>query len=169
MRALASIIAVVVLLIGGPAAAAAASIHSLDWLVGHTWRADASVLGGPVSHIDVRYEWAETANYVHFSTKFFAKDDSVVRRYSGNFFYDPSDSQIRMWYVDDAGQIVQGPLSIADNAISMSFTEPDDRGKSVDYRVDLTRRGDAEYIWELFAQTSKGWTKQFSLDYKRLD
>jgi hypothetical protein len=141
----------------------------LDWLAGHAWRADAATLGGPISHIDVRYDWAETANYLHFATNFVANNGSVVRRYSGNFFYDPSESQLRFWYVNDGGQIVQGPFGVVGNVTSLTFKAPDDDGKLVDYRVDLTKRGDAEYVWELFARTAGAWTKRLSLVYKRLD
>jgi|HubBroStandDraft_6_1064221.scaffolds.fasta_scaffold204509_2 hypothetical protein len=153
---------------GAGATTATDSLHGLDWLAGHTWRAKLPA-SGTLSHIDVHYDWAETGNLLQFATRFYTTDGKIVQRYAGNFYYDPGESTLMMWYLNSANTIVHGPVTLAGDTMTMTFQSPDDEGKPAEYRVDVTRTTPAAYRWELFKQDAGSWAKQLSLTYERAD
>ena len=45
-------------------------IHSLSWLVGGVWTADATKLGPGMQRIETRYQWSDNNAYLRFTTHF---------------------------------------------------------------------------------------------------
>lgn len=164
MKRAAGVLAILFFCLLAPAHAAPSDmIHQLDWLVGKTWSADTTGMPGKTAHIDVRYEWAATGNFVQFNTKFVERDGSVTRRYAGNFFYDPAKNGLAMWYMDQDNAIVQAPVQIDGDRMTMTFSQGGDA-----YQVTVTRQNPSLYQWTLFAQVGGAWKQVLTLAYARV-
>lgn len=164
MKSIGGLLAILALCLIAPASAAQTEmIHQLDWLVGKTWSANTAGMPGTTAHIDVRYDWSATANFVQFTTKFVARDGSVARRYAGNFFYDPSKNGLAVWYMDQDNAIVQGPVQIEGALMTIAFSEA-----GVDYQVTVTRQNPSLYQWTLFEKVGAGRKQLLSLAYARV-
>ncbi len=164
MKSTGGLLAILSLCLVAPASAAQPDmIHQLDWLAGKTWSTNTAGMPGATAHIDVRYDWSATGNFVQFNTKFVARDGSVTRRYAGNFFYDPSKNGLAVWYMDQDNTIVQGPVQIEGDLMTITFSE----GR-VDYRVTVTRQNPSLYQWALFGKVGTAWKQVLSLAYARV-
>lgn len=78
---------------------AAKPIAPLSWLVGGTWTADASKMGPGMKQIETRYRWSDNGAYIQFNTHF-VFDKGTAKAYDGNFFWNPDQKSLAMWYMD---------------------------------------------------------------------
>lgn len=140
-------------------AAAPQSLESMSWLIGKTWTAQVS--GGPldVTHIDTRYEWAATENFVQFTTRFVGRDGTVKRSYAGMFYFDPMGGPT-LWYMDSDGLITTGPVTVKPDGMQMTFNQ-----KGTDYRIDIIKQDARSYQWTLFERKSGRMQKDFALTF----
>src|SRR5215472_867099 len=97
-------------------------IGAMAWLVGGTWTADASKIGAAGMRIETRYQWSDNKAYIRFTTHF-VNDKGAVHRYDGNFFWNPEQSTLAMWYMDPANNITQGPVKIDGDVLEMLFRD----------------------------------------------
>jgi hypothetical protein len=140
-------------------------IAPLAWLVGGTWSADASSLG--LKQIETRYQWSDNDAYIRFTTHFITAQ-ATIRNYDGNFFWNPEQSALAMWYMDARNGITQSAVGVEGNAMTMRFRSTNFEGKPADVRVTVTRRTSDEYNWLLQEALSGGeWKQLASLDYRR--
>ena len=140
-----------------------AMIHQMGWLAGKTWSARVEKMPGRVSHIDVRYDWSATGNFVQFTTKFVENGGGAKRRYAGNFYFDPATGGLAMWYMNQDNVIIKGPVQIQGNRMTMTFAE----GPTA-YRATVTRTNATLYRWVLFQRVGKDWKQLLVLDYARI-
>jgi hypothetical protein len=153
---------------GEPASAVQShnGIQSLAWLVGGVWTADASKLGPGMRRIETRYRWADNNAFVRFTTHF-VSDKADMHTYDGNFFWDPADKSLAMWYMDAQNEIVQGRVEFDGDKLKMSFRAPDFEGKMADLRVTVTRKNSDDYQWSLQEMQDGSWKDLMTLEYVR--
>ena len=141
-------------------------ISALGWLVGGTWTASATNLGSGVQRIETRYQWSDTKNFVRFNTHF-VTDRGIARAYDGNFFWSPNQKTIEVWYMDGDNEIVEGPVRVEGDVLTMTFSTENGEGKMADFRVDVTRRTNDHYHWSLKEKKGDTWTDVLALEYLR--
>jgi hypothetical protein len=142
-------------------------IASLSWLVGGVWTADATKLGPGMLRIETRYQWADNQAYIRFNTHF-VFDKGAQHNYDGNFFWNPSDKTLAVWYMDAQNSITQGPVKLNDNDIIISFRGEDFEGKTADLRVIVTRKNNDNYHWALQEMKGGAWKDLAGLEYLRV-
>jgi len=141
-------------------------IDTLAWLVGGVWTADASQMGGGMQRIETRYTWSDNNAYVRFNTHFIS-DKATMRTYDGQFFWNPDQSALAMWYMDSRNVIIAGPVQVDGDVMQLTFRATDFAGKMADLRVDVTRKTNDHYTWTLLEKKSEAWTTLASLEYLR--
>jgi len=141
-------------------------IDVLQWLVGGVWTADASKMGGGMQRIETRYTWADNNAYVRFNTHF-VMDRGTMKNYDGQFFWNPEQATLSMWYMDAGNSIIQGPVQVDGQVTQLSFRAQDFEGKMADLRVNLTRKTNDDYIWTLEEKAGDAWKPLASLEYLR--
>src|SRR5947209_20601194 len=82
-----------------PATKMPSPMHPVEWLVGGTWTTDMSKMGNGMKSIETRYTWSDNDTFLRFNTHFIT-DKGAIKRYDGNFFYDPSKKSLAFWYMD---------------------------------------------------------------------
>ena len=142
-------------------------IAAMGWLVGGVWTADASKLGPGMQRIETRYQWADNDAYIRFTTHF-VMDKGTVRNYDGNFFWNPEQSTLAMWYMDARNAITQGPVRIDGDTLQMTFRAEDFEGHLADLRVDVIRQNPDHYSWRLEEKGPEGWKRLGALEYLRV-
>lgn len=145
---------------------AAKPLTPLAWLVGGVWTADASQMGGGMQRIETRYEWSDNRAFVRFNTHF-VTDKGTLHNYDGQFFWDPQQQALKMWYMNARNDITEGTIAVNDNEFSFLFQGSDFEDKPADLRVQLTRKNNDRYVWQLAEKTPDGWKPLASLEYVR--
>ena len=138
----------------------------LAWLVGGVWTADASKMGGGMQRIETRYEWSDNHAFLRFNTHF-VSDKGTLHNYDGQFFWDPQQQALKMWYMNARNGITEGSIAINDDEFNFLFQGTDFEEKPADLRVQLTRKNNDRYIWQLAEKTPDGWKPLASLEYVR--
>lgn len=146
---------------------AAKPIGVLSWLVGGVWTADASKLGPGMQRIETRYQWADNNAYIRFNTHF-VSDKGAARTYDGNFFWNPAQKTLAMWYMDTENSIVEGPVQVEGDSMKMTFRAQDFEGKMADLRVVVTRKNNDDYHWALQEMQDGAWKDLAGLEYLRV-
>ena len=141
-------------------------INDLAWLVGGVWTADASKMGGGMQRIETRYEWSDNHSFVRFNTHF-VSDKATLHNYDGQFFWDPKEGILKMWYMDAHNGITQGSITVTGDVFMFAFQGINFEGKPADLKVQLTRKTNDRYVWELSEKGSEGWKQLASLEYVR--
>ena len=141
-------------------------ISDLAWLVGGVWAADASKMGDGMKRIETRYVWSDNNAFIRFATHF-VSDKGTARTYDGNFFWEPEKSQLAMWYMDYANEIIQGPITIRGETTKFSFRATDFEGKPADMQVELLRKSNDKYQWTLDEKSGETWKQLATLEYVR--
>lgn len=141
-------------------------VSMLGWLVGGVWTATAANLGSGVQRIETRYQWSETKNFVRFNTHF-VTDKGIARAYDGNFFWSPAQKTIEVWYMDGNNEIVEGPVRVEGDILTMTFRTTNGAGQMTDYRVDVTRKSNDRYSWSLKEKRGDTWADVLALEYLR--
>ena len=147
-------------------AASQRPIASLGWLVGGVWIADASKLGPGMQRIETRYQWSDNHAYIRFTTHF-VMEKGTLRNYDGNFYWNPEQSSLSMWYMDPGNSITQGPVRQDGDKLEMSFRAMGFDGKAGDFRVTVTRKNNDDYNWLLEQKQPEGWKQLATLEYLR--
>jgi len=152
---------------GAPAAAPAPRpIADLAWLVDGVWVADATKLGPGMQRIETRYRWSDNGGFIRFTTHF-VTDKASLKRYDGNFWWDPEKKGFAMWYMNPENEVTQGPLRHEGDDFVMSFHGPDMSGQPADMEVRLTRVSPDLYHWALTEKVGDAWKPLLALDYAR--
>jgi hypothetical protein len=138
----------------------------LAWLVGGIWTADASQMGGGMQRIETRYEWSDNRAFLRFHTHF-VSDKGTLHNYDGQFFWDPRQQALKMWYMNARNDITEGSIRINDNEFTFLFQGTDFEEKPAELRVQLTRKNNDRYLWQLAEKTPHGWNPLASLEYVR--
>ncbi|MBV9888142.1 MAG: hypothetical protein JO119_16485 [Acidobacteria bacterium] len=141
-------------------------ISDLSWLVGGVWTADASKMGDGMKRIETRYVWSDNNAFIRFTTHF-VSDKGTAKTYDGNFFWEPEKSQLAMWYMDYANEIIQGPIVISGETTKFSFRATDFEGKPADMEVELLRKASDKYQWTLEEKSGDSWKQLATLEYVR--
>ncbi|HXM15785.1 MAG TPA: hypothetical protein VN933_11130 [Candidatus Eremiobacteraceae bacterium] len=141
-------------------------ISNLAWLVGGVWTADASKMGDGMKRIETRYVWSDNNAFIRFTTHF-VSDKGTAKTYDGNFFWEPAKSQLAMWYMDYANEIVQGPVAISGETTKLSFHATDLEGKPADMQVELLKKSNDKYQWTLEEKIGDSWKQLATLEYVR--
>jgi hypothetical protein len=141
-------------------------ISDLAWLVGGVWTADASRMGDGMKRIETRYVWSDNNAFIRFTTHF-VSDKGTAKTYDGNFFWEPQKSQLAMWYMDYANEIIQGPIAISGETTKFSFRATDFGGKPADMQVELLRKSNDKYQWTLEEKIADAWKQLATLEYVR--
>ena len=148
-----------------------AQLDAFGWLAGGVWVCDGATLPGALSRIETRYDVAPNGRVLRFTTRFVNKDGTVGNGYAGNLYYDPGQRTLRMWYIDGANEITQGPVTLDGDRWSMAFTSDGalvGRPGPMNFRVDVVRQTNDLYHWALLASPPGGWKPVFGLDYHRV-
>ena len=139
-------------------------IEQLSWLVGGIWIAQSGQ--GNLQRIETRYQWSTNQAFYRFSTRFVLQS-GPKDRYDGNIYYDPSANRLMIWYIDDAGVVVQGPIDVRGSNWSFTFTEPDGSGNPANYRVEVVKTSADRYTWSSYQQSGSTWNSLLSLTFVR--
>ena len=142
------------------------AISELSWLVGGVWTADASKMGDGMKRIETRYVWSDNDAFIRFTTHF-VSDKGTAKTYDGNFFWEPEKSQLAMWYMDYANEIIQGPIAIAGETTKFSFHATDFEGRPADMQVELLKKSNEKYQWTLNERVGDAWKQLATLEYVR--
>ena len=156
----------IAILAAASAAEAAKPIAALAWLVGGVWTADASKLGPGMQRIETRYQWADNNAFIRFNTHF-VREQGTARTYDGNFYWNPEQASLAMWYMDAGNAITQGPVTLDGEVMQMTFRGANSAGKPVDYRVQVTRITNDHYSWRLEEKQAEAWKQLMALEYLR--
>jgi hypothetical protein len=141
-------------------------IAALSWLVGGVWTADASKMA-PGMKIETRYQWSDNDAYIRFNTHF-VMDKGTAKTYDGNFFWNPAQKSLAMWYMDAKNGITEGPVEVNGDVTKMSFRGPDFEGKEADLRVLVARKTKDDYRWSVEEkQGDSSWKEVAALEYLR--
>ena len=146
---------------------AAKPVAPLSWLVGGVWTADATKLGPGMLRIETRYQWADNNAYIRFNTHF-VFDKGAQHNYDGNFFWNPADKTLAVWYMDAQNSITQGPVKVDGNDMTITFRGEDFEGKTADLRVVVTRKNNDDYHWALQEMKDSAWKDLAGLEYLRV-
>ncbi|HET7452937.1 MAG TPA: hypothetical protein VFL12_09360 [Thermoanaerobaculia bacterium] len=141
-------------------------VAPLAWLVGGTWTADCTKLGGGMKAIETRYRWSDNDAYVRFTTHFIS-DKGTLKNYDGNFFWDPADAALHVWYTDARNEITQGAVAVQGDTMEIAFRAHDFAGKLADMKVAVVRSTNDRYTWSLSEKNGDAWKPLFSLEYIR--
>ncbi len=141
-------------------------ISALAWLADGVWTADASRLGPGMQRIETRYMWSDNGSFLRFNTHFIS-ETGERKTYDGQFFWDPAQASLAMWYMDAANAIIQGPVTVDGDRTRMTFRGPDFEGKVADLRVDVTRLKPDVYRWAVAEHTGDDWKELAALEYVR--
>jgi hypothetical protein len=141
-------------------------IAALSWLVGGTWAADASKLGPGMQRIETRYQWADNNAYIRFNTHF-VFDKGTAKTYDGNFFWNPAQKSLAVWYMDAENSVTEGPVEVQGDVMKISFHGQDFEGKEADLQVLVTRKTNDDYHWSLQEKTGNAWKELAALEYLR--
>jgi len=142
-------------------------IVALGWLVGGVWTADASKLGPGMQRVETRYQWADNNAYVRFNTHF-VLDKGTLNNYDGNLFWNPERKTLAIWYMDSGNSIIEGPIELQGEGLSVTFRGTNFEGKLADLRVDVSRKTPDLYHWAVAEKQGDGWKPLAELDYRRL-
>ena len=134
--------------------------------MGGVWTADASKLGGGMQRIETRYEWSDNHSFVRFNTHF-VSDKTTLHNYDGQFYWDPQQGTLKMWYMNARNVITEGTIAVEGDRFTFSFQGSNFEGKPADLRVQVTRKTNDRYVWELTEKASDGWKPLASLEYVR--
>jgi|HubBroStandDraft_6_1064221.scaffolds.fasta_scaffold00237_4 hypothetical protein len=145
---------------------AAKPVAALSWLVGGVWTADASTLGPGMQRIETRYQWSDNNAYIRFNTHFIF-DKGTAKTYDGNFFWNPDQNSLAVWYMDSRNGITQGPVEINGDLTKISFRGPDFEGKIADLQVFVTRKTNDDYRWSVQEKEGDAWKEIAALEYLR--
>jgi hypothetical protein len=145
---------------------AAKPISNLAWLVGGVWTADASKMGGGMQRIETRYEWSDNHSFLRFNTHF-VTDKATLHNYDGQFFWDPDRGTLGMWYMNARNEITQGTITVKGDVLDFAFRGTDFEGKLADLKVQVTRKNNDRYVWQLAEKGTEGWKALASLEYVR--
>lgn len=150
-----------------PKAAATKPISALGWLVGGVWTADTTGMGRGLQRIETRYQWSDNHAYVRFTTHF-VFDKGTARTYDGNFFWNPAQKQLAMWYMNAENDIIEGPMTVDGDLWTMSFRGSNPEGKMADLRAEVTRKSPDLYHWLVREKQGNTWKEIMALDYHRV-
>jgi hypothetical protein len=139
----------------------------LSWLVGGVWTADATKLGPGMLRIETRYQWADNNAFIRFTTHF-VFDKGAQHNYDGNFFWNPTEKTLAVWYMDSQNSITQGPVKVDGNDMTISFRGEDFEGQVADLRVIVTRKNNDDYHWSLQEVKDGAWKDLAGLEYLRV-
>jgi hypothetical protein len=143
-------------------------ITALGWLVGGVWTADASRLGPGMQRIETRYQWADNDAFLRFNTHF-VFDKGAVKTYDGNFFWNPDQKTLSIWYMNADNEITQGPVRLDGDKMTIAFRGLDFEGAISDMRVVVSRKNNDDYNWALAKSQPDGTRKELaSLEYRRI-
>ncbi len=142
-------------------------VASLGWLVGGVWTADASKLGPGMKRIETRYQWADNGAFIRFTTHF-VTEKGTLKNYDGNFFWNPEQSALAIWYMDAGNEIIQGPVKLEGDTMRVSFRANDFQGRPADLRVEVVRATNDRYTWRLAEKTGDDWKALAALEYVRI-
>lgn len=151
---------------GQEASKTAKPVAAMAWVVGGVWVADTSKLGGGMQRIETRYQWSDNGAYIRFNTHFIS-DKGTMNNYDGNFFWEPTEKTLRVWYTDAGSAITQGPVTVDASQWQISFRGEDFEGKQAEMRVDVDVRSKDLYHWTLHEKSGDSWKKLLELDYVR--
>jgi hypothetical protein len=141
-------------------------IAALGWLVGGVWTADASKMA-PGMKIETRYQWSDNNAYIRFNTHF-VMEKGTAKTYDGNFFWNPAQKSLAMWYMDAKNGITEGPVEVNGDVTKMSFHGPDFEGRDADLRVFVARKTKDDYRWSVEEkQGDNTWKEVAALEYLR--
>jgi hypothetical protein len=141
-------------------------MQPLEWLVGGVWTTDMSKLGNGMKSIETRYTWSDNGAFLRFNTHF-VTDKGTIKRYDGNFYFDPDKKTIAMWYMDSENKIYQGPIKAEGDLVTFDFRGEDFERKMSDLRVVVTRKSNSLYNWALSERDNDKWKPLATLDYSR--
>jgi hypothetical protein len=145
---------------------AAKPISALSWLVGGVWTADASKMAPGMQRIETRYQWSDNNAYIRFNTHF-VFEKGTAKNYDGNFFWNPAQNTLAMWYMDARNGITEGPVEVKGDVMTMSFRGPDFEGKVADLQVSVTRKTNDDYRWSVQEKQGDVWKEVAALEYLR--
>jgi hypothetical protein len=142
-------------------------ISVLSWLVGGVWAADASKMAPGMQRIETRYQWSDNNAYIRFNTHF-VFDKGTAKTYDGNFFWNPAQKSLAMWYMDAQNGITEGPVEVNGDVTKISFRGPDFEGKVADLQVFVTRKTNEDYRWSVQEKQGDTWKEVAALEYLRV-
>jgi hypothetical protein len=141
-------------------------VAALSWLVGGVWTADASKLGPGMQRIETRYKWSDNNAFIRFTTHF-VFDKGTAKTYDGNFFWNPTQKALAMWYMDAQNGVTEGPVEVNGDITKFTFRGPDFDGKIADMQAFVTRKTNDHYRWSVEEKLDSGWKEVAALDYLR--
>ena len=148
-------------------AAAPRPIDAISWVIGGVWTADATKLGPGMQRIETRYQWSDNHAYIRFTTHF-VFDKGVAKTYDGNFFWNPAQNNLAIWYMDTRNAVIEGPVKVAGEQWLISFRGEDFEGKMSDLQVTVTRKTNDDYRWALSEKQGDAWKELAALEYLRV-
>jgi hypothetical protein len=147
--------------------AIAKPIDALSWVIGGVWTADAAKLGPGMQRIETRYQWSDNHAYIRFTTHF-VFDKGTARTYDGNFFWNPAQKSLALWYMDSQNAITESPVLVEGDQWTMQFRGQDFEGKMADLRVIVARKTNDDYRWSLSEKQADTWKELAALEYLRV-
>jgi hypothetical protein len=136
-------------------------------VIGGVWTADAAKLGPGMQRIETRYQWSDNHAYIRFTTHF-VFDKGTARTYDGNFFWNPAQKSLALWYMDSQNAITESPVLVEGDQWTMQFRGQDFEGKMADLRVIVARKTNDDYRWSLSEKQADTWKELAALEYLRV-
>lgn len=72
-----------------------------------------------------------------------------------------------MWYMDAENVVYQGPVTANGDVTTFDFRGENFEGKLSDLRVNLTKKSNDLYHWQLLEKSGENWKEMAALDFKR--
>jgi hypothetical protein len=146
---------------------AAKPIDAMSWVIGGVWTADATKLAPGMQRIETRYQWSDNHAYIRFTTHF-VFDKGTAKTYDGNFFWNPAQKSLELWYMDAQNSITASSVLVDGNQWTMAFRGEDFEGKPADLRVIVERKTNDDYRWSLAEKQADAWKELAALEYLRV-
>jgi hypothetical protein len=92
----------------------------------------------------------------------------AAKTYDGNFFWNPAQKSLAMWYMDAKNAITEGPVEANGDVTRISIHGPDFEGKIADLQALVTCKTNDHYRWSILEKEGDTWKEVVALEYLRM-
>jgi hypothetical protein len=148
-------------------APAATPLATLASFVGGVWSGDLPrEKDGPEMKIELRFTWAENKRALRFDS-FFVQGDKRSPYTSGMYGWNPATKKFVIFYTDNSGSLVEGPVTPVGDMLVHELTIIDAKGKVDTALVRLARESADAFTNTIYLRKNDAWEKFVEVHYVR--
>jgi hypothetical protein len=148
-------------------APAANPLAPLASFVGGVWSGDLPrEKDGPEMKIELRFAWAENKRALRFDSSF-VQGDKRAPYTSGMYGWNPATKKFVIFYTDNSGSLVEGPVTPEGDVLVHELTIIDAKGKVDTALVRLARESADAFTNTIYLRKNDAWEKFVAVHYVR--